>query len=141
MRKLFSVFILTVFLISAGTAIYAKTNTSQNLSKWYNGAFQQISSDLGSGTATQIIKGLVDLDKFVSESKDNFSTALAALRDVNIGDTKVNIEMRQAKFINELDETVADLQQETFEDYVDELDIEAVLTAEVEIMLEELLNK
>lgn len=141
MRKFLSICIITILLAGAGATIYAKTNAAQNLSNWYKNAFQQKSEIMGSITATQIIKGVAGFNQFVSESKNNFDAVIAALRDDSVKDTQSVIEMRHDELVKELNETVVDLQQETFDDYVDELNIEAEITREVEEMLEELVNE
>ena len=141
MRKILSVCILTILLIGTGSSIYAKTNSTQNLSDWYKSAFQQKSEILGSVTATQIIKGVANFNQFVSGSKNTFDAVIAALGDDSARDTQSEIEMRHAEFVQELNETVIDLQQETFDDYVDELNIEVEITREVEKIVEELVNE
>ena len=141
MRKILSVCILTILLIGTGSSIYAKTNLAQNLSVWYKSAFQQKSEILGSVTATQIIKGVANFNQFVSGSKNTFDAVIAALGDDSARDTQSEIEMRHAEFVQELNETVIDLQQETFDDYVDELNIEVEITREVEKIVEELVNE
>ena len=141
MGKFLSICMLTILLIGAGSSIYAKTNLAQNLSVWYKSAFQQKSEILGSVTATQIIKGVADFNQFVSESKTIFDAAVATLRDDSTRDTQSGIEMRHDELVKELNETVMDLQQETFDDYMDELNIEAEITREVEKIVEEIVNE
>lgn len=141
MRKFLSICIITILLVGAGATIYVKANSAQNLSNWYKNAFQQKSEIMGSITATQIIKGVAGFSQFVSGSKNNFDAVIVALGDDSARDTQSEIEMRHAELVQELNEAVVDLQQETFDDYVDELNIEAEITREVEEMLEELVNE
>ena len=141
MRKILSICVLTILLVGAGSSIYAKTNPAQNLSDAYKSAFQQKSETLGAVTAAQIIKGLADFNQFVSGSKTTLDAMIAALGDDGARDTQSEIDMRHAELVQELNETVVDLQQENFDDYVDELTIEAEITREVEKIVEELVNE
>ena len=140
-RKKLSICVLTILLVGAGSSIYAKTNPVQNLSDWYKSSFQQKSENLGTVTATEIIKGLADFNQFVSGSKSTLNAMIVALGDDGARDTQTEIEMHHAKLVQELNETVVDLQQENFDDYVDKQTIEVEITREVEKIVEELVNE
>ncbi|MFD1205915.1 MULTISPECIES: hypothetical protein [Sporosarcina] len=141
MKKVLGSCILLVILLSAGTTIYAYSNLTQNLYSWYEDAFQQKSEILGTVTGVQIADGLADFNQFVTESKKSFHTVLDILRDESIKNTQTDIEIQQAEMVKELNEIVADLQQDSFDDYINELNIEADITFEVEQMIEELLDE
>lgn len=142
MRKILSVSILALLLVGAGSTIYAKSNSAQNLSDWYKGSFQQKSGILGSFSAVELITSLSDFNQFVTESKKSLDAMFAVLLDEKTIDTQVSIEMQHAELINELNETVADLKQDNFfDEYVDKHNIEVEITTEVERMLEELVNE
>lgn len=141
MRKFLTICVLTILLVGAGSSIYAKTNPVQHLSDWYKSAFQQKSEILGAVTATQIIKGLADFNQFVSGSKSTLNAMIAALGDDGARDTQSEIDMRHAELVQEVNETVVELQQENFDDYVDKLTIEAEITRDVEKIVEELVNE
>lgn len=141
MKKVLGSCILLFILLSAGTTIYAYSNLTQNLYSWYEDAFQQKSEILGTVTGVQIADGLADFNQFVTESKKSFHTVLDILRDESIKNTQTDIEIQQAEMVKELNEIVADLEQDSFDDYINELNIEADITFEVEQMIEELLDE
>ncbi|MGG0670375.1 hypothetical protein ABE073_17820 [Lederbergia citrisecunda] len=141
MRRIFIIGILALFLVGAGTTIYAKSNSVQNLSDWYKDAFQQKSGLVGSLTAVELVTSLSEFNQFITGSKKSLDAMIAVLFDEKTSDVQSSIEMQHAEMVDELEETVAALQQDKFDEYVDELNIEAELTVEVEKMLEELLNE
>ena len=141
MRRIFIIGILALFLIGAGTTIYAKSNSAQNLSDWYKDSFQQKSGLVGSLTAVELVTSLSEFNQFITGSKKSLDAMIAVLFEEKTSDVQSSIEMQHAEMVDELEETVAALQQDNFDEYVDELNIEAELTMEVEKMLEELLNE
>lgn len=141
MRRILSVGILVFLLVGAGTTIFAKSNTAQNIFDWYEGEFQQKSKDFGSIAAGELLTSLNNFNQFVTGSEKSLDAMFAVLFDEKTSDTQSNIEMQHAKLVNELNETVTELQQGDSDEYVDKLNIEAELTMEVEKILEELLNE
>lgn len=140
-RTIVFVGILALLVVGAGATIYAKSGSAQNVADWYKDSFQEKSEVLGSFTAVELITNLSEFNQFVTESKKSLNAMIAVLVDEKTSDTQSSIEMQHAELVNELNETVADLQQDNFDEYVDELNIEAELMVEVEKVLEELVNE
>lgn len=140
MKRVFSVFILTVFLVGAGTT-YASGNPVKSFASWYSSAFQKESIRLGSITATNLIARIADIDLFIQETKESFATIIADLNDDHIRETQAGIEAHQFEMVDSLRTTVVELQKESFDDYLENRDIETEITSEVEQLLEELLNE
>ena len=136
MKKAFGIFLVCAFLLGAGT-IYASGNAGQNLLDWYKGSFQVKSEKLGSVTATGIAMTMKEVNTFLEESKTSIEDKLAIFHGDKVKDAKSSIEEYQAETIKSLTDTVAELENVNFDDYVDELNIEAEIDQEFEKIVEE----
>ncbi len=140
MKKGIGIFLLCTFLLSAGT-IYASGNSTQNLSDWYKKAFQKESETLGAVTATGMIVVYKKVNAFVKESKKDIDTAIASFSGNQVKDAKSGIEKYQAGTIKNLNDTVAELENVNFDEYVNGLNIEAEIDQDFEQMVEEVFSK
>jgi len=140
LKKYITVFILTLFLIGAGT-IYASSNPVKSFATWYDSAFQLKAEKLGSVTATGLITGFSGFNRFVKESKQSIGASIANLSDDRSRQTQADILARQYEMLGDLNETAVELQKENFDDYLETRNMEAEISQEVEKMLEELLNE
>lgn len=140
MKKVLATFLLFTLLVSVGT-IYASNNSAHNLSDWYKGSFQKVSEELGATTATGMISIFKKVNTFRADSRVSIDTAIATFSSSQVKDAKSSIEKKRADTIKSLNHTVAELENVNFDEYVDELNIEAEIEQDFEQMVEEVFNE
>ncbi|MEK5037224.1 hypothetical protein [Sporosarcina sp. FSL K6-3457] len=136
MKKMFGVFLVCVLLLGAGT-IYANGHAGQNLFDWYKGSFQKKSEKLGSVTATEITLAIKEVNTFLQESKASIDDKLAIFHGDKVKEAKSSIEAYQTQTITSLNDMIVELENISFDDYVDELNIEAEMDQDFEKIVEE----
>ena len=140
MKKKFGIFLFILLLASAGT-IYASTNSAQTLSLWYEKSFKENSGKVGTETATALIWMLNENRMFAKEMNAALLAAVTNHRDRMTGDTKSSIEEYKNSIQQDITTTRDELQNESFEEYVTNWNIEEEIELEFELMLEEILNE
>ncbi len=140
MKKILGTLLLFTLLVSAGT-IYANGNPAQNLLDWYENSLQKKSEELGVATATGMIVVFKEVNSFLKESKKDTDTAIVNVSDQQVIEAKAGIEAYQFETSKDLNETVAELKDVNFDNYVDGLNIEAEIERDFEKMIEEVFNE
>ena len=140
MKKIFGTLLLCTLLVSAGT-IYASGNPAQNLVDWYEDSFQKKGEELGAATATGMVSVFKEVNSLLKESEKDTDTAIVNLSDQQVIEAKAGIEAYQFDTSKDLYETVAELKNVNFDNYVDGLNIEAEIEQDFEKMIEEVFNE
>ena len=139
-KKIFGIILTFTFLIGAGS-IYANVDSAANLSNWYENSFQKKSSELGAAAGTGIFKVLNNAETSVVESKSIIGFAIANFRDEQIKKAVAEIISYQNDIERQIDTTVTELEQENFDDYAENANIEEKMEQDIENILAEVLSE
>ena len=140
MKKIFGIIIAFSVLFSAGS-IYAKVDSAANFSNWYENSFQKESGRLGATTAAGIWTNANHVRTFVSESKIEIDSSIESFRDEQVRKVIAGILEFRDDNKSRLEQTVTDLKQENFDDYVENVNIEETVDQDIKNILEDVLSE
>lgn len=140
LKKRLGAFLLFTFLLGGGT-IFANGSPGQNLADWYEDSFLVESEKLGVATVTGLREAIKEVNSFLGESQQHIDDTLAIFRNDKVKEAEVGIKEYQAKTIKSLHDTVAELENVNFAQYVDELNMEAEIEADLDKMVEEIFSE
>ena len=139
-KKRLSTLILITVLLCSGL-IYANVQAASTLTNWYTQKFQKEDEKKTTTAETEIWTTFKQLGSFISEAKENATTAIEKSRKKQVEESKMNIETVVTDIKQQLNQTVTDLEKENFDEYVENRNIEGEIEDEVATILEEILGE
>ena len=140
MKKVVGI-ILVFFVLIGSSTIYASGLPRTSLSKWYGQTYQLEREVVGVVTSTSIREVLVEIKLLLSESKDKFDSEVSSFLDTQVEETNSNLRGFSNETKDSLAESISDLEEVSFDEYMDEELVKEEVGQEVESLLADVLNK
>ena len=138
-KKIGTLIIITVFLC-AGT-IYANVNAAATLSNWYTKSSQKEDDKIGLAVEPRVWTSFKQLESFLFAAKGNADSAIEKNRNKQVKEAKSAIDELLADMKNQFNDTVIELEKDTFDYYVENRNIDEEIEQDVENILAEVLSE
>ena len=131
--------LFTVILFSG--FVYANVQAASTLSNWYTDAHQKEDERISSTAEAGVWTTFKQLKSFITEVKENATTAIEKSRNKQVDESKANVETVVTRMKEQVNQTVTDLENENFDEYVRNRNIEEEIEQDVATMLAEILGE
>ena len=127
-------------LLSAST-IYASGISQQSLSKWYGQSFMKESEKFEDATAIGIIAILKEIKNSNLESKESINEEIKSFLEIQATESKTNLENITNETKTHIGDTEKELENVSFDGYVDEDVIKEEIGQEIKSILTDVLGE
>lgn len=141
MKKRAIGFILIFSVLLGSSTIYASGVPEASFSKWYGHAFKKESEIFKEVTTSSLKEIGREVNNFLQETQENVTSSITFFVKEEMDKTNSRITQQEKSIQEELQATVVDLENANFDNYPDEQKMKEEINAEVEVILEDLLNE